>query len=121
MTRREQPVKYILQMIVDERNWEALTPDEFAQFDTRINALNDELRSAGAWVSGEGLDSQAAAKTVRFDGESQTVTDGPASTATEQLGGFWIIEADSPDAAIAWAQKVPLTSGAIEVRPLVAE
>ena len=45
-------------------------------------------------------------------------TDGPFAEAKEHLGGFYIIEADDLDAALAWASK---TSAAvakpIEVRP----
>jgi hypothetical protein len=114
-------VKYILQMIVDESSWQDLTPEQMQPMLDAMEAFNDQLRSAGAWVSGEGLDFSANAKTVRSVDGDRTVTDGPASSAKEQLGGLWIIEAESIDAAVAWAEKVPMSNGAIEVRGLVPE
>jgi hypothetical protein len=45
-------------------------------------------------------------------------TDGPFVESKEQLGGFYIIEADDLDAALAWATKTSeAVSHAIEVRP----
>ena len=114
-------MKFILQMIADESGWQNLTPEEMQPMIDAMERYNDELRAAGAWVSGEGLDYSAGAKTVRVSGGQRTVTDGPHSPGGDQLAGLWIIQADSIDDAVAWAQKVPMTNGAIEVRALVAD
>jgi hypothetical protein len=114
-------MRYILQMIVDESGWQNLTPDQMQPMIDEMERYNDQLRQGGAWVSGEGLDFSSNAKTVRVANGNRTVTDGPYSDATEQLGGFWIIEAESIENAIEWAHKVPLTSGSVEVRALVPE
>jgi hypothetical protein len=46
------------------------------------------------------------------------VTDGPFADTREQLGGLYIIDADSVDEAVSWAAKVPSANrGVIEVRP----
>jgi hypothetical protein len=46
------------------------------------------------------------------------VTDGPFSESKEHIGGFWIIEVDDLDAALAWATKATRACGnAVEVRP----
>lgn len=113
-------MKYMLAMISDYTDWQKVTPEQAEAFDQGITAFNDELRNAGAWVSAEGLGEPSEAKTVRFEDRASAVSDGPHADAREQLGGFWIIEADSVDDATNWATKVPLTSGAIEVRPLVS-
>lgn len=112
-------MKYILSMISDYAEWEAMTPEQAQTFDERITTFNDDLRKAGAWVSGEGLGEPSSAKTVRFEGGTPTVKGGPATDAREQLGGFWIIEAASLDEATDWGKKAPMTSGALEVRALV--
>jgi hypothetical protein len=112
-------VKYILNMISDYSAWATMTPEEMQAFDQRLTAFNDELRNAGAWVSAEGLGEPAAGRTVRFAGGRTSVTDGPYANGREQLGGFWIVEAPSLDEAVAWAEKVPLSEGAVEVRELV--
>ena len=51
------------------------------------------------------------------DGEVLT-TDGPFAESKEHLGGFYIIEADDLDAALAWASKTTAAvAKPIEVRP----
>ena len=78
--------------------------------------------SASAGVSG-GAQLQPAdtATTVRVrDGRTLT-TDGPFVETKEQLGGFFMLEADDLDAAIELAARIPAArmSGAIEIRPVV--
>ena len=114
-------MKCMLQMIVDESGWQSLTPEEMQPMIDEMERFNDKLRAAGVWVSGEGLDFSSNAKTVRVRAGKRTVTDGPYGSAPEQLGGFWIVEADSIDDAVGWAEQVPMTSGSIEVRALVPE
>jgi hypothetical protein len=118
---RRAPMKYILQMMVDEGDWQALTPEQMQPMIDAMEGYNDELREAGAWVSGEGLDYSSNAKTVRVTDGTRSVVDGPSSAAKEQLGGLWIIQAASIDDAVDWAKRVPMTNGAIEVRGLVPE
>lgn len=57
---------------------------------------------------------------VRVCGQGRDVQDGPYADTKEQLGGFAIIEADSLDAALEWAERCPAASaGAVEVRPVL--
>ena len=71
-------------------------------------------------LGGAGLKSTANATTVRTQGTTKTVHDGPFAETKEQLGGLYLIDVPDLDAAIAIARNVPLPSdGAIEVRPLL--
>ncbi|HUZ20528.1 MAG TPA: YciI family protein [Acidimicrobiales bacterium] len=83
-----------------------------------VDALNAEIKSAGAWVFAGGLHPPATATVVRSrDGEVVT-TDGPFAETKEQLGGFWIITAPDLDAALEWAAKGSAACGGpVEVRP----
>ena len=83
-----------------------------------LDALNKEMKAAGAWVFSGGLNHPSTATVLRReDGEILTV-DGPFAEGKEYLGGFTIINAADLDAALEWgrrlAQVVPLP---IEVRP----
>lgn len=83
-------------------------------------AFGGELAQAGAMRGGAGLKPTATATTVRIDGGSRTVHDGPFAETREQLGGFYLIEASDLDAAIAWAKKLPVAGrGSIEIRPVL--
>src|SRR5438132_9468133 len=84
----------------------------------QVDAVNQEIRDAGAWVFAGGLHPAATATVVRVqDGEILT-TDGPFAESKEQLGGFWVIQAPDLDAALAWAAKGSEACGApVEIRP----
>ena len=95
-----------------------MTEEEMRQFMGRVGVLEEEMKSAGAWVFSGRLHDPETSTVVRVsDGEVLT-TDGPFAEAKEHLGGFYIIEADDLDAALAWASKTAATvSKPIEVRP----
>jgi hypothetical protein len=114
-------MKYILQMVADESAWLNLQPEEMQPMIEAMERYNEGLRSAGAWVSGEGLDYSGNAKTVRVSDGQRAVDEGPHTPGPAQLAGFWIIETPGIEEAVDWAKQVPMTSGAIEVRPLVSD
>lgn len=84
-----------------------------------LQAVNAELRAAGAWVFAAGLESQGRSSVVRTKGGRTVITDGPFAESKEQMGGFTIIEAADFEAAQAWAAKLATAiTLPIEVRPL---
>ena len=83
-----------------------------------VDALNEEIKAAGAWVFAGGLHPANTATVVRVEDGEVLTTDGPFAETKEQLGGFWIIEATDLDAALAWAAKATKACRApVEVRP----
>lgn len=84
-----------------------------------VEALNRELKAAGAWVFVAGLHPPSTATVVRLqDGEVFT-TDGPFAEGKEHIGGFIVINATDLDSALEWGSKLSLaTTLPIEVRPL---
>ncbi len=111
--------QYLLSVHSVEREArDPMTEEEMRQFMERVEVLEEEMKSSGAWVFGGALHGPDTATVVRMsDGEALT-TDGPFAESKERLGGFYIIEAADLDAALAWASK---TTAAvlkpIEVRP----
>jgi hypothetical protein len=95
-----------------------MTEEEMGQFMERVGVLEAEMKSAGTWLFGGALHQPDTATVVRVsDGEVLT-TDGPFAESKEHIGGFYIIEADDLDSALAWASKVTAAVGKpIEVRP----
>ena len=82
-------------------------------------AFGDELRHKGILLAADRLRPTQTAKTVRVrNGQPQT-TDGPFAETKEQLGGFYMIDVETFDEALAWAARVPPAKyGSIEVRPV---
>jgi hypothetical protein len=95
-----------------------MTDEEMQQLMERVSVLEEEMKSAGAWVFSGRLHESDSATVVRVsDGEVLT-TDGPFVESKEHLAGFYIIEAEDLDAALAWASKVTAAINApIEVWP----
>ena len=95
-------------------------PEEEVQAQmARTGRVTDEMKAAGAWVFAGGLQHSDASTVVRpSGGGTTTMTDGPFAETKEQLGGFWGIQVDDHDQALAWAEKCALACGQpIEVRP----
>jgi hypothetical protein len=88
-----------------------------------INAVEQQMKTAGVWVFSGGLHEPSTATVVRAKGDDVLVTDGPYVESKEHLGGFTIIEAPDLDVALEWggklAQAVRLLP--IEVRPFQDE
>lgn len=104
---------------------EGQTPPDTAtmeQIFKDVDALNDEIRAAGAWVFAGGLQEPHHATVVREDNGEIVTTDGPFPEAKEQLGGFWVIEVADLDAALDWARRATRAcQGPVEVRPFQPE
>ena len=84
----------------------------------QVEALNEEIKAAGAWVFAGGLHPADTATVVRSEGGEIVTTDGPYLESKEHLGGFWVIKAVDLDAALAWAKKATVAcAGPVEVRP----
>ncbi len=97
-------------------------PEETQEAYQQVDLLNAELRSAGAWVFGGGLLPASSATVVRANGDEILVTDGPFTESKEHIGGFWVIQVDDLDAALAWAAKATRACGEpVEVRPFQEE
>jgi hypothetical protein len=110
-------VQYALLIYGSGGGWERLTKEEREAQMHEYMALGERSETRG----GADLDDLSNATTVRVsDGETLT-TDGPFAETKEYLGGFYLVECENLDDAIAFAAKIPAArdGGAIEVRPVV--
>jgi hypothetical protein len=95
-------------------------PDDLPQSEREAIYGEYMAISSSPAVTG-GAQLQPTATTVRVQDGRTLATDGPFAEAKEQLGGYFILEADDLDAALEVAARIPAArmDGAIEVRPLV--
>lgn len=83
-------------------------------------ALCHALNEKGQYVAAAPLQSVSMATTVRMQNGKQVVTDGPFAETTEQLGGYFLVDASNLEEAIAIAKLIPGGKrGAVEIRPIV--
>jgi hypothetical protein len=79
----------------------------------------EEIRKSGHYIVSNALQPGRTARTLQVRGSRVSSTDGPFAETTEQLGGFFLIEAKDMDEACAVASRFPPARLAtIEVRPV---
>ena len=87
---------------------------EMVQFMLR---LDKDLRESGELVDEHGLADGSQAKTVRFENGIPVPTDGPFAESKESLVGYWIVDVENEERAIAIASRiVAFVKAPIEVR-----
>jgi hypothetical protein len=106
-------------MLMIPLGYESAPPD--VQLDPeRMAAMmryNEELRDAAVLITLDGLHPPSMGARVSFTTGKPIVTDGPFTESKEVLGGYWMIEVASREAAIEWAKKCPASvNEIIEIR-----
>jgi len=97
---------------------EPMTQAEMQQSYQQVLVLEEEMKAAGALIFSGRLSEPETATVVKMSGGEVLTIDGPFVESKEHLGGFYIIEVEDLDAALAWASKViAAIQHPIEVRP----
>jgi hypothetical protein len=110
-------VKYMLLIYTDEQAW---TEGEREHCYAESIQLTHQLKSNGQYVAASPLLPVATATSVRVREGKRLVTDGPFAETREQLGGYFLVEAEDLDGAIAIAARIPgARKGTVEVRPVM--
>lgn len=85
----------------------------------KMGRFNAELGQAVKILSINGLHPLHKGARVSFGKGQPTVTDGPFIETKEVLGGYWLVEADSKEELVKWAQRCPAEEGdTIEIRQI---
>lgn len=87
-------------------------------------AFNEEMHKAGVLVAAEGLNPAGKSARVEVKKGKRAVVDGPFTESKELVGGFYILEVPSLEAAIEWALRAPSGLGfddVLEIRLLTGE
>jgi hypothetical protein len=112
-------MQYMLLIYSDEaaNEFEGLSEDQQKAIMGEYFAISETPGVTG----GNQLQPAETATTVRVEDGSTLTTDGPFATTKEVLGGYYLLEADDLDAALALAARIPAArlGGSIEVRPVV--
>jgi hypothetical protein len=109
-------------MLIYSQEMETATPEERSVVAAAHRAVLDETEYRGILRAADPLEPSAMATTVRVQEGGVVVTDGPYAETKEQLAGFYILECEDLDEALAWAAKIPTgcagAAGCVEVRPI---
>jgi hypothetical protein len=109
-------------MLIYSGEDDAATPEDMRAVAGAHKAVMDEARHRGVFRAADPLEPSSTATTVRVNDGKALVTDGPFAETKEQLAGYYILDCQDLDEALAWAAKIPTAcagvAGCIEVRPI---
>jgi hypothetical protein len=115
----EENMKYLLMLYADETAGSKVSKEVWEGMMSQFHAWSDAMTKAGVSNTFQPLHPTSAATTVRVPNGKRIVTHGPFAETKEQLGGFYLIEAQNLDEAIEWAARCPGAQyGSIEIRPV---
>jgi hypothetical protein len=113
-------MRYMLLIYGDETEDSDLTPEQWNEIIVAHNAFSAEASQRGMNPTGEALQATNTSTTLRFEDGAHTMTiNGPFAETREQLGGFYLLDCKNLDEALEMARKLPMSSGSVEVRPVV--
>ena len=106
-------------MLMIPKGYEKAAPGTMPAADAvaAMMKYNEALQRAGVLVTLDGLHPPSMGARVSFSGGKPKVTDGPFIETKEVLGGYWMIDVNSKEDAVAWASRCPASDNEIiEVR-----
>ena len=110
-------MKYMLLVYLDENG---MNEAEREQCYADSAQLTRELNEQGKFIGAGPLHPTATATSVRVRDGKRLVTDGPFAETREQLGGYYLVDANNLDEALKIAERVPAAKhGTIEIRPVL--
>jgi hypothetical protein len=113
-------MKYACLIYEDQTLWQKMPKPEFAKGMAEYGQFTNDIKQSGNYVAGDALQPTTTATTVRVRGGAVATTNGPFAETSEQLGGYYLIEAKDMKDAIQIAARIPSAKlGAIEVRPIM--
>jgi hypothetical protein len=116
-------MKYLILIHSNEKYrelWETLSPAEQRELGPGHRRLWQEMVDAGVHVSSEGLADPSLATWVSVQNDKTIASDGPFAEVKEHLAGFYLIDVEDLEQAVAWAAKVPDAAHTqVEVRPVL--
>src|ERR671912_2076580 len=72
-----------------------------------MGSYNDELKQAGVLLDLAGLLPSVEGRRVKFSGGERAVIDGPFPESKQLVAGYWILQVESMEEAVEWAERFP--------------
>ena len=113
-------MQYLLMIYRSEVEFGKMDATARKEMSGEYGAFTQSIIQSGHFKAGDGLQPTTTATTVRVrDGKTLT-TDGPFAETSEQLAGYYLVEAKDLDTALGIAARIPgAKTGSVEVRPVM--
>jgi len=108
-------MRFMVLVPASQESEAGILPDE--KLLAEMGKFNEEMVKAGVLLAGEGLHASSKGARLKFSGGKTTVIDGPFTESKELIAGFWLIQVNSKEEAIAWMKRAPFGDGVVlEIR-----
>lgn len=108
---------YMMLLYLDENS---LSESERASCYRDSAAYARELHARGQYLAAAPLYPTSTATSLRQQDGKRVITDGPFAETREQLGGYFLVQAENLDQAIEIAARIPGGRyGTVEIRPVL--
>ena len=113
-------MQYLILALEDSEAFESREDQRADDYWSSWRGYLDALTDSGVLVDARGLYPPSTATTLRLRDGKRLLQDGPYADTKEQLGGYFVLEVPTLDAALEWAERCPAAlAGSVEVRPLL--
>lgn len=110
-------MRYMLLIYLDEH---ALSESQRESCYRESTQLAHDLYANGNFIATAPLQPTDTAKSVRVREGKTLITEGPFAETREQLGGYYLINANNLEEAVSIAARIPgARTGTVEVRPVI--
>lgn len=109
-------------MLIYSQESDFASPEQSGAIAAGHRAVMEDASRRGILRAADPLEPSTTATTVRLRDGQAMVTDGPYAETKEQLAGYYILDCENLDEALAWAARIPTGclggQGCVEVRPI---
>ncbi len=111
-------MRYFVTLAYQPKVWNEATEEERQGFYQAHLDFHDAVERRARLIAGEALGESDTATTMRHVDGKPVLTDGPFAETAEQVGGFYLIDADDLDLMTSLCQLLP-QAYSLEIRPVV--
>lgn len=114
-------MKYMLLIYDGEETRQTMAAELGKEIMTKWMAFDADIRKTTTVIDGAPLESTLTATTLRSSNGQTITSDGPFAETKEQLGGYYVVDANNLDEVTDMARKMPNLSvgGSVEIRPVM--
>lgn len=107
---------YAMLIFQAEGAFDHLPTEEREALVAQHGKLQADSKEAEVFVAASRLMGSHTSTVVRRRGETTSVQEGPFAETNEVFVGFYVLDCDNLDSAVAWAKRIPRAS--VEIRPI---
>ncbi len=114
--------RYLILIHGDAEAFAEIPPEQAQQMLEQLRPFEEMVAREGSLLGTHRLLPASQSTLVSIKGGKRAVTDGPYTESKEQLGGYYLVEAESEAQVLSWIELIPdLMDSTLEVRQVVDE